>query len=162
MTVIISSGTLVHFDGSTSTPGGWPEENYEWDYDYDDIGQIFTMDDFGQAVDHRFVNATDSPISFVVALRVTDFQLRTDIDTVGVTVNPAGWGTPVRLTFTEDQDDTISLSGDAVVADSSGVVHVIYCEKAIAPDPENTFRIKYVTYDGISVSSPEVISAGNP
>ncbi|MBU1023914.1 hypothetical protein KKB99_06495, partial [bacterium] len=160
--ITISSGTLVHFDGSTSTPGGWPDENYEWDFDYDDVGQIFTMDDFGQTADHLFVNTTGTPISFVVALRVTDFQLRTDIDTVGVTVNPASWGIPVRLTFTEDQDDTISLSGDAVVADSNGVAHVIYCEKAIAPDPANTFRIKYVTYDGVSVSSPQVISGAAP
>ncbi len=163
--IIIESGTWVHFDGSTSTPGGWPAEDYEWDYDYDAVGQVFTLDEFGQTVDHLFTNITADPISYVVALRVTDSLFRTDIDTVGVTVNPGippVWGTPVRLTFTEDKDDTISLSGDAIAVDSRGIVHVIYSEKAIAPDPADTFRIKYVTYDGTTVSSPEVISGASP
>lgn len=163
--IIVESGTFVHFDGSTSTPGGWPAEDYEWDYDYDEVGQIFTMDNFGQTADKMFSNATADPIDYIVALRVTDSLMRTDIDTLRVTVNPGippSWGTPVRLTFTEDKDDTISLSGDAIAVDSRGVVHVIYSEKAIAPDPENTFRIKYVTYDGTTVSSPEIISGGTP
>ena len=159
--IIIESGTWVHFDGSTSTPGGWPAEDYEWDYDYDTVGQIFTLDEFGQTVDHLFTNTTTDPIIYFVALRVTDSLMRSDIDTVRITVNPGvppSWGDPVRLTFTEDQDDTISLSGDAIAVDSRGVVHVIYSEKAIAPDPADTFRIKYVTYDGSVVSTPEVIS----
>jgi len=160
--IIVPSSTLVHFDGSTSFPSDLPADRYEWDFDYDDIGQVFTQDGIDKVIDHLFINTSGATITYIVALRVTDFQLRSDIDTVLVTVNPAGWGTPVRLTFTEDKDDTISLSGDAIAVDSSGVVHVIYSEKAIDPDPPNTFRIKYVSYDGSVVSPPQVISGPTP
>jgi len=160
--ITVPSSTKVHFDGSTSYPSNLPADNYEWDFNYDDVGQVFTCDGIDKIIDHLFVNTSGSQVTYVVALRVTDLQMRTDIDTVKVTVNPAGWGTPIRLTLTEDQDDTLSLSGDAIAVDSSGVVHVIYSEKAINPDPPNTFRIKYVTYDGTTVSSPQVISGSSP
>jgi hypothetical protein len=154
----IASGTVVDFDGSTSTPDNLPLPNYEWDFNYDDVTPLFTMDAFGKISSHQFFNTSDENKTFVVALRVTDLILRKAIDTVQITVTPAQWSDPVRLTFSETQDDTISLCGDAIAVDSTGKVHVIYSEMGIVPDPPNVFRIKYVTYDGISVSSPQAIS----
>lgn len=156
--ITVASGTLVDFDGSTSTPDNLPLPNYEWDFNYDDVTPLFTMDASGKTSSYRFINTSDADKTFIVALRVTDLVLREDIDTVQITVTPASWSDPVRLTFSETQDDTVSLCGDAIAVDSTGKVHVIYSEMGIVPDPPNVFRIKYVTYDGTTVSSSQTIS----
>lgn len=64
-TVSVRRNDDVHFDASRSRNDGQIEV-YEWDFDYDDVNWVFTVDATGEKVDHQFTELG----TYNIALRV--------------------------------------------------------------------------------------------
>ncbi|MHC4713423.1 MAG: putative Ig domain-containing protein [Planctomycetota bacterium] len=69
---------LVDFDGSASYDPDGSIVSWEWDFSYD--GQTFNVEDTGETVQHTYTVAG----GYTAALRVTDNDSHTDIDTVNI------------------------------------------------------------------------------
>jgi len=98
----VSSGEVVWFDASNSTPKG-AIVSYEWDFE---DGEVKT----GWKVSHRFRGAQNETKTYTVTLTVEDDKGSIDSDTTPVTVVPLE--KPVEVTH----HPTISIPGEPVFA----------------------------------------------
>jgi PKD repeat protein len=98
-------GLVVNFDGSGSTDAGGAISNYEWDFDgdgaYNEAGNEATAEGNSTPAGYMYL----SPGQYTPALRVTDDDGATNVDTLGITVQ--GW---VTITL----DDTAAQDGYGV------------------------------------------------
>jgi PKD repeat protein len=113
-------GAVVSLAGAAADPGA-DELTYEWDFNYDGI--TFNVDSVGQSATTSYPNG---PAAFTVALRVTDDDGGSALDTLLVTVDNAPptaaaggpyvatAGIPITLsgTGTDVPDDTLTFVWD--------------------------------------------------
>ncbi|HYE78201.1 MAG TPA: PKD domain-containing protein [bacterium] len=123
---LVTTGRTIQFDGSGSTDDVTPPASltYEWDFDYDGI--TFTVDGTGIQASHQYVPAG----SHTAALRVTDGDGQSDIDTISLTVQTPAWHNLRNLTNTPTSGDSLENQfgefGRRMFIDSTGEAHLIF------------------------------------
>jgi hypothetical protein len=81
----VDEGSDTSLNGSASSDPDGDPMTFEWDLDYDGI--TFNVDVSGSATPNFSAAGLDGPGSITVAVRVTDDENESDIDTAEVTVN---------------------------------------------------------------------------
>ncbi|MFN3199897.1 MAG: PKD domain-containing protein [Bradymonadia bacterium] len=171
--VTFSSAGTYHQDPRRSI------NSYQWDLDYD--GNSFDVDLIGQSPSHTFT----SPGVHTVALRVTDTQGNTDIDTVTVTLSvdnvapSADAGGPYQTAIINDNpvpvrldasgsfdanapcDSIVSyawdLDGDGQYDDADGPVVEGYTNPNWAPGLSQVVRVQVTDEGGLTADAQVLI-----
>lgn len=123
----------VDFDGSNSYDPDGTIVSFEWDYSYN--GSTFNTEGTGVTATHRYTNNGSTNRTFTAALKVTDNDGYTDIDTVSVTVEP----TPVN------NPPTCTLS--ATPGSGQAPLGVRFTVVANDPDPGDTVTFLRMDFD---------------
>ncbi len=100
-------GSPITLTGSATDPGA-DTFTFEWDFDYDGI--TFDVDGIGQVITNAW---PDGPITYTVALRVTDDDGGVGYDTTLVAVDNISPTAEAGGPYTGDEGSPITLTGNA-------------------------------------------------
>jgi hypothetical protein len=104
----IAEGGAASFHGSATDPGSGVETyTYEWDFNYD--GQTFVSQSGGTDVSQQFLHTG----TYTIALRVTDSNGNSGLDTVLVTVNNISPTANAGADQVVDPGTTVNFHGTA-------------------------------------------------
>ncbi|MFH1514515.1 MAG: PKD domain-containing protein [bacterium] len=136
----VEQGTIITFDGSTSTDDG-TIDSYEWDFDYD--GATFDPESSGAVVNGYIC----VPGAYTVALRITDNELIESICTVDITIledtgEIDGWSTDQLLIGSTSVEPFILNTSNRAIATWQNYLFIVMNSNLPEEASENIFFIR--------------------